>query len=124
MTTQREVTSPAVAATMAADLYWGYGGDGIADDVWAERMRQISRWGLQTRPSGTSARTWKPLEDMAKADYELAMAHGVCTWVHILKEEIYEAFAEEDPKKLKVELVQCMAVIASWLQDMHLKGEA
>ena len=107
--------------TMAGALYWGHGG--VADKVWRERLRQISKWGLQTRPSGTSAREWKPFEDFAKALYDRKIEQGRLTWVDILKEEVFEAFAEEDPEKLAIELVQVMAVAASWLQDMHLKRE-
>src|SRR5690349_12816800 len=104
----------------AEGVYWKY--DGIADKVWAERLRQISKWGLQTRPSGSSAADWKGEELYVKELYEQRLQAGELTWVDILREEVVEAFAEEDPEKLAVELVQVMAVAASWLQDMELKG--
>lgn len=104
----------------ASTLFWGDWHSGIADRVWEERVRQITRWGLQRRPNGTSAETWKLRELAAKDEYEAALEAGECTWVHILTEEVYEAFAEEDIEKLKVELVQVMAVAASWLQHLEL----
>lgn len=109
------------AITTAQRVFWD--NDGIADRVWDERQRQLNKWGLQTRPSGTSAMLWKERELLAKRDYEEALEAGELTWLHILREEVYEAFAEEDPAKLEVELEQVMAVAASWLQDMRLKGE-
>ena len=104
---------------LSGTLYWET--SGIADQVWDERTRQLIKRGMQTRPNGVSAEVWKPLELEAKAEYEATGEGEELTWVHILKEEVYEAFAEEDTEKLKVELVQVMAVAASWLQDLELK---
>ena len=110
----------------AAARYWGdifsdNGGDGIADDVWAERVRQLTKWGIQERPDGADAAQWKPAEDVARATYELALAAGQLTWLHILAEEVCEAFAEEDLEKQRVELVQVMAVAASWIHDLDTR---
>jgi hypothetical protein len=109
---------------IAATRFWGDGDSieepGIADQIWEERFRQILKRGLQTRPDGTSHDRWYPSEVQAKAEYEATGEGEDLTWVHILKEEVYEAFAEEDPEKLKVELVQVMAVAAQWLQDLQL----
>jgi hypothetical protein len=117
--------------TEAEDRFWGCGPfgprSGIADDVWAERKRQIEKRGMQERPSGTDASEWIDLEQRAKSEHDLKEAYpdiqGPLTWVDILKEEVYEAFAEEDPDALRVELVQVMAVAASWIQDLDRRGD-
>ncbi len=106
----------------AANNFWGsLDGptlNGVVDDVWNERARQLDKWGVQERPTGVNAREYKPLEDMARARYEQNLANGSLTWADILKEEFYEALAEEDVAKQRVELVQVMAVAASWILDL------
>jgi hypothetical protein len=47
---------------------------------------------------------------------QMATADGRVTWRHILTEEVYEAFAESDPTKLRAELVQVAAVAVQWIQ--------
>jgi hypothetical protein len=116
--TREDLSGPAADLMDAGVVYWR--GGGVADQVWHERVRQINKWGLQERPNGTDADLWKPRELEVKEQYEFALKHDGLTWVHILREEVYEAFAEEDVEKLKVELVQVMAVAASWLQDLEL----
>lgn len=116
---------------IAGAYFWGDDAvwtDGIVDEVWSERLRQIEKRGLQERASGTDANQWVPFEAAAKAMHDLKEAHpdgphGPITWVDILKEEVYEAFAEEDPDKLRVELIQVMAVAASWIQDLDRRGD-
>jgi hypothetical protein len=113
--------------TEAHGRYWGVSqwgpSGGIVDAVWEERERQLRRWGLQERPSGTDANEWAQADIDAHAEYEAALAGGRLTWVHILREEVFEAFAEEDPDKLRAELVQVMAVAASWIQDLDRRGD-
>jgi malonyl CoA-acyl carrier protein transacylase len=38
------------------------------------------------------------------------------TWEHILTEEHYEAMAEEDPTRLREELIQVAAVAVAWVE--------
>lgn len=102
---------------VAADHYWSRQ-RGIADLVWAERHRQLKRWGLQERDSGTSAADWLSVCNFIRHETDRKTDEGTVTWVDILHEEILEVFSEEDPEKLKIELIQVMAVAASWYQDL------
>ena len=50
----------------------------------------------------------------------LAAAHrytgGEGTWADILREEYFEALAETDPARLRVELIQVAAVAVAWVE--------
>jgi hypothetical protein len=40
----------------------------------------------------------------------------------ILREEVYEAFAEEDPAALRTELIQVAAVAATWVDAIDRRA--
>ncbi len=102
----------------AAAHYWGeWGFDGVTDDVWAERDRQLKKRGIQERASGTGS-FYNFALGAARAEYDRGIREGNLTWLDILREEVFEAFVERDIVKLKAELVQVMAVSASWLLDL------
>lgn len=105
---------------------------GIAHEVVAEAIRSIDKHGEQGHlPMGTGPNT-RPLEiyddlEMLDGDmYAWALAKhatidtkahsanecgdNTCTWWLILREEVFEAAAEDDPAKLRAELVQVAAV--------------
>jgi len=42
----------------------------------------------------------------------------VAEHAHVFEEEAMEVLAEEDPVKLRVELIQVMAVCAKWIADI------
>lgn len=76
--------------------------------------RQDARWGIQDHPDGTSATAFAPsVQDWRKVVH-VAESAGLLTWRHLLKEEVLEAFAEEDPERLMAELVQVEAVARQW----------
>lgn len=89
----------------------------VLDDIEAERMRQLAKWGRQDWPDGTShtaesiaqANTLKAICDVATKD-------GRLTWRHILREEVAEALAETDWIALRKELIQVAAVCAAWVE--------
>lgn len=100
--------------------------------VMAERERQDAKWGEQNHPDGTGG--WCVLDggallrapltggdrryeaEEAQADCDLAAREGRLTWRHILLEEVYEALAEDDPARLRAELVQVAAVASAWVE--------
>jgi hypothetical protein len=90
-------------------------------DMWDERERQVKKWGSQRHPDGTSA-DYGYARDVARLNCDIAAGKGECTWLHILEEEVLEAFSETDPVRLKEELVQAGAVIVSWLEDLEGRG--
>lgn len=63
------------------------------------------------------------LADTAKDLTNQAAEEGNVTYRDILLEEVFEAMAEEDAAKLRVELVQTAAVAVAWVEkidrDLH-----
>jgi hypothetical protein len=87
----------------------------VLTEIAAERRRQDDRWGEQNHPDGTGI--W--YADRAAAERTRtnnAAADGTLTFRHVLAEEVAEAFAEDDPAKLRAELVQVAAVAAAWIE--------
>lgn len=80
----------------------------------AECERQHKKWGEQNHPNGTDA-LWTEQANRAKAACDKAVKAGRLTWLIILREEMFEAFAETDPEALTIELEQVAAVAVSWI---------
>lgn len=89
----------------------------VWDDIADERDAQDEKWGVQSHVSGTGLQ-WTVEADMAKARCERAARAEKLTWVHILDEEVLEAFCETDPVKLRAELVQVAAVAVAWIENL------
>jgi AcrR family transcriptional regulator len=117
----------------------------VAADVRAERARQDAKWGEQNHPNGTGpdshpladfpfaittgtpvrqVETWTASEiaDAAKANCEIAADQTGVTWTDILLEEVFEALAEDDPAKLRTELVQVAAVAQQWVEAIDRRA--
>lgn len=86
----------------------------ILGEVDAEFVSQNLKWGEQNHPNGTGER-FANLSEMVKHACQTAAAEGYVTFRHILDEEVCEAFAEEDPTRLRAELVQVAAVAVQWI---------
>jgi hypothetical protein len=96
-------------------------GDVLAD-IADERRRQDNKWGEQNHPDGTGGphTAAYAAHDKALCDREHRKGRG--TWLHILQEEVSEAFAESDPAKLRAELVQVAAVAAAWIEAIDRRA--
>jgi hypothetical protein len=93
----------------------------FAQAVDAERQRQLEQFGDQRHRDGTSIanESWA---EYARANCQQAADEGVTSWAGILYEEFTEAMAEEDPAKLRVELIQIAAVCAAWVTDIDSRS--
>ncbi|GAA4586944.1 hypothetical protein GCM10023194_34500 [Planotetraspora phitsanulokensis] len=89
----------------------------VLADVTAERVAQDAIWGVQELPDGTGPQGL-PEADRARQAVEDAAARGLPTWRDILYEEVMEAFAEDDPERLRAELIQVAAVAVKWVQAL------
>jgi alpha-D-ribose 1-methylphosphonate 5-triphosphate synthase subunit PhnH len=104
--------------------------EAIAVEVLRERDRQDAKWGEQNHPDGTGVHvlafddfghatlvemTGPWIAEVAKVNTDEAAKAGTVTWGHILFEEVTEAFAEDDPEKLRTELIQVAAVAQQWV---------
>jgi hypothetical protein len=87
-------------------------------DVDAEIERADVVWGDNADlPNGTDP-AYTTLADYAKQDTDAAHAAGSLTWLHVLNEEVCEAFAETDPVALRAELVQVAATALRWVRAL------
>lgn len=94
---------------------------GIYSEIADERQRQDAMWGPQNHPDGTgealgTLESRQRVVRMAKHTCDVVGKQGKLTWYHIMNEEWCEALVEDDPLKLRKELVQCAAVIVAWLE--------
>lgn len=100
----------------------------IVGEVLGECQSQLETWGLQNHPDGTgplkpSPMIWGKLADLNNSDFANAarkrtendFSTGKGSWEHILTEEVFEAYAEDDEEALRAELVQVAAVAVSWI---------
>ena len=97
----------------------------VSLDVVDERIRQVLIWGEQNHPDGTGAAStvdWAPLAAMARAVCKRRAAARTVTWLDIAREEVFEAFAEDDPVRLRAELIQASAVFAAWAEAIDRRA--
>jgi hypothetical protein len=94
----------------------------ILTRIEAECERQEAKWGVQNHPDGTNAAEWRVACRRAKRHCDKAAEEKKLTWKHILEEEVCEAFAEVAPDALIEELIQCAAVIVSWIAAIERRG--
>ena len=101
----------------------------VLDDIAAERARQDARWGEQNHRDGTGADY--SLREVAELDVRFArdrcdraFERSAGSWEHILYEEFCEAMAEDDPVRLRPELVQLAAVAVHWIEAIDARPAA
>lgn len=91
-------------------------------EIIEERQRQDDKWGEQNHPDGTgpghtvAGIDVVELARQVKAETDAHADAGTLTYAQILLEEVLEAFAEDDPVKLRTELVQSAAVAVAWVE--------
>lgn len=98
----------------------------VLSDVADERRRQDRKWGEQNHAdhphTGPSADAWAALVALAEAEARASLHRGP-TWAAILLEEVGEALQEDDPARLRAELVQVAAVAVAWIQALDRRIE-
>jgi hypothetical protein len=87
----------------------------VLAEVERERGQQDEKWGEQNHADGTGE-DYAELAEAARAQCDSAARVGAVTWRHILLEEVCEAAAEADPRKLREELLQVAAVAVAWVE--------
>ncbi len=119
---------------------------GVLDEIHAERCRQNEKWGEQNHPDvdprdipyvthgyyASRADIWRQVnEERAKPSRSLGRCtghpegpHTHTAWDGVLLEEVYEALAEEDPARLRAELIQVAAVAVAWVEAINRRAAA
>lgn len=113
---------------------WITGCHDVLDEVFAERVRQEERYGhvnhllaygtgpdvhwcAVDKAGGYSA---VDVQQLFRWDYELhEEQQGLPTWMHLVREEVAEAFQESDPERLAEELIQVAALCVSWVERIR-----
>lgn len=88
----------------------------VCYEVVEERIKQDHKWGEQNHPDGTGGASNALISKQTRRNTDAAFQRGEGTWRHILQEEVWEAFAESDPKRLREELIQVAAVAVAWVE--------
>ncbi|MFF7561935.1 hypothetical protein ACFZB4_18430 [Streptomyces pseudovenezuelae] len=94
----------------------------FAEAVDEERQRQLARWGDQRHPILRGPNNQHLFEQLAQAMRDTNDDDEQRCWMTILLEEAYEAGAERDLAKLRVELVQLAAVCQAMVTDIDSRG--
>ena len=95
----------------------------VLSEVADERGRQHAVYGEQELPDGTGGINAITICDAIRFEADSAARMGRLTWMHILDEEVREAFAETDPTRLREELVQVSAVACQWIEALDRRAE-
>ncbi|MGQ4358539.1 hypothetical protein [Streptomyces sp. SAS_272] len=95
----------------------------FAELVDAERQRQITKFGDQHHPIVQGMHSVALFADLAQGLRGLNTNPNERCWMTILLEETYEAGAESDLAKLRVELVQIAAVCQAIITDLDRQGD-
>ncbi|WP_432135852.1 hypothetical protein [Streptomyces sp. bgisy154] len=97
----------------------------VLANVNDELARQDTQWGEQNHPDGTGPRTpaivgtlcWaEEAAGRARLACQTAARKGKTTWRLVFAEEALEALAEDDPARLRAELIQVAAVAVNWAE--------
>lgn len=120
-----------MAETRIKDLRWVDGMTDVLKLVARERVEQVCRYGHNDdleNGTGPDVR-WllannlnqaSDVEELFRENYEEHEAkHGKPTWMHLVREEIAEAFQESDPERLAEELIQVAALCVSWVETLR-----
>ncbi|MCX5066623.1 hypothetical protein OOJ91_12115 [Micromonospora lupini] len=95
---------------------------GVLYEVARERSRQDARWGEQNHPDSNPEDHYTGRAEFAEnaERWKLINAEragrGAIAWDGVLLEEVFEALAEDDPVKLRAELVQVAAVAVAQIE--------
>lgn len=100
----------------------------VLGEIAAERAAQDVKWGQQNHPVlfhsksrpayKTGAEAWKIInaERVGKRNAEGAPSDRNAGWDGIVLEEVYEAFAEQDPTRIRQEAVQAAATLVAMIE--------
>lgn len=124
----------APGSDMLARHKWQVRTINVLEKVFDHRVEQVERYGHNDdKPDGTGPQVpWlngvsnlhaADIEAFLRVDYEDAGGDGGVTWMHLVREELAESFAESDPDRLEEELVQVAALCVSWIETIQKRRE-
>lgn len=111
----------------------------VLEEVFEERKRQVARYGHNDdKADGTGPgvrwmahtdvnldlRTATEIEAAFRAEYDRNGGDEGATWMHLVREELAESFAEDDPDRLEAELLQLAGLAVSWIESIRKRRES
>lgn len=107
----------------------------VLAEVINERVRQEKRYGdvndklldgtgpeVEWCPVYSANRTAVQIQDDFRYEYEqYEKLNGLPTWMHLVREEVAEAFQESGPDRLAEELIQVAALCVSWVERIRAR---
>lgn len=99
---------------------------GILRELLGERLRQAAMFPEEEHglPDGTGVQGYKTMAEIARNACDRAAREHRLTTAHVFEEETYEVLAEDDPVKLRKELVQVGAVVTKWIAEIDRREAA
>jgi hypothetical protein len=86
---------------------------GHVNDLLVDGTGPKVNWAMAMGPAD-----W--VEKRMREDYEEFEAEeGLPTWMHLVREEVAEAFMEDDPARLEDELLDVAALCVSWIERLR-----
>jgi hypothetical protein len=119
---------------MLAKAKWQVSTIQVLEEVFEERLRQVARYGHNDEcadGAGPETRWLLPLSSASAAEIQVALRSsyeafeeetGAPTWVHLVLEEVCEAFEAATPDRLEEELLQVAALCVSWVESLRRRG--
>lgn len=124
---------------MLAREKWQIGTLQVLEEVFEERKRQVARYGHNddkadgTGPnvkwlSGTDInldlRHADEIEKAFRTEYDRNGGDEGADWMRLVREELAEVFAEDDPENLEAELLQVAALCVSWVESIRKRRKS
>ena len=83
--------------------------DKIIAEIKQERLNQDAKFPGQQHPLGGGGH-YEEIANQARRSCERHVANGSLTWLDIISEEVFEAFAEVDVPRAREEYIQVAAL--------------
>lgn len=120
------------------DISWLPGCLDVLQQLLEERIRQVARYGLNDECEDGTGSSSHWLADTEFSDRRLSAVeieqafreeygtyeaqHGLPTWMHLIREEVAEAFREDNLAKRNAESLQAAALFVSWVEATVRRG--
>ena len=90
--------------------------------ICREMCDQDIRFGSQNWPDGTGiCPADNKTADRVRRECDLLLRSGQGSWRALVAEEVAEAFAESDPDRLMLELIQVGGLVMQWVEALLLR---
>jgi hypothetical protein len=119
---------------MLARAKWQAATIRVLERVFDERVRQVGTYGHNDDledGTGPMVQWLRPFSDWPAADVEVGFRNdyehresetGKPTWLDLVREEVAEAFQEDNPERLAEELLQVAALCVSWVETLEKRS--